>query len=109
MAFAAIAAGPIAATHADTNEIARSETVPYGDLNLASHDGTVTLYRRLHSAAADVCTDSVADQYAVDPGYRQCMQQAMGDAVAAVDRPQLTAYAQARGITVASRKGGRAN
>jgi UrcA family protein len=105
MAFAAVAASPIAATHAESNDIERSETVRYGDLNLNHQDGTVALYRRLHNAAADVCSDPVADQYASVPRYRRCVEHAMGDAVASVDQPQLTAYAQARGVAVATGKG----
>ena len=108
-AFAAIAAAPLTATHADSNEIKRSETVRYADLDLANPAGAVTLYRRLHIAAMDVCSDPAEWGYSADPGYQRCVKEAMGGAVASVDQPVLTTYAEARGVAVASRKGGRPN
>ena len=109
MAFAAIAGAPVAATHAESNEVRRSETVRYADLDLANQAGAVTLYRRLHTAAIDVCTDPSEGRYASVPDYQRCVEQAMGSAVASVDQPELSTYAQARGVGVTSRKGGRPN
>jgi UrcA family protein len=109
MAFAAIAALPVTATHAESNEIKRSETVRYSDLDLKNQEAAVTLYRRLRSAAADVCGDPEVDRYGAVPDYRRCFDDAMGDAVASVDQPVLTTYAQARGVAITSRKGGRPN
>ena len=43
------------------------------------------------------------------PDYYRCFDHAMGDAVASVDQPVLTAYAQTHGVSVASRKGARPN
>ncbi len=108
-AFAAIAAAPIAATHAEGSAVPRSETVHYGDLDLNNQEGAVTLYRRLHNAAADVCSDPAADKYSSVPHYQRCVAHAVGDAVASVDQPALTTYAVARGVAVTSRKGGRPN
>ncbi len=108
-AFAAIAAAPIAATQAEGNDVPRSETVRYGDLDLNNQQGAVTLYRRLHNAAADVCSDPAEDKYSSVPHYQHCVEQAIGEAVASVDQPALTAYAEARGVAVMSRKGGRPN
>ena len=108
-AFAALAAAPIAATHAQGNEIRRSETVRYADLDLANQEGAVTLYRRLHTAALDVCSDPAEWRYSSAADYQRCVQEAMGGAVASVDQPVLTTYAQARGVAVMSRKGGRPN
>ena len=109
MAFAAIAALPVTATHADSNEIRRSETVRYGDLDLANQAGAVTLYRRLRVAAIDVCSNPSDGRYSSIPDYQRCVEQAMGGAVASVDQPALTTYAQARGAVATSRKGGRPN
>jgi UrcA family protein len=109
MAFAAIAACPIAPTHAGSNEIQRSETVHYSDLNLNDQAGAVALYRRLRTAAADVCSVPDVDRYGSVPDYYRCFDDAMGDAVASVGQPVLTTYAQTHGVAVASRKGGRPN
>lgn len=108
-AFAALAAAPIAATHAEGTDVRRSEMVRYGDLDLSNRDGAVTLFRRLHNAATDVCGEPGEDKYSSVPNYQRCVEHAVGDAVASVDQPVLTAYAQARGVTVASRQGGLPN
>jgi UrcA family protein len=108
-AFAAIAAAPIAATHAEGTAVTRSEMVRYGDLDLNNQEGAVTLYRRLHNAAADVCSEPSEDKYSSEPDYKRCVEHAVGDAVASVGQPALTTYAAARGVTVASRKGGQPN
>jgi UrcA family protein len=108
-AFAAMAAAPIAATHAEGNAVTRSEMVRYGDLDLNNQEGAVTLYRRLHNAAADVCSNPSEDRYSSVPDYQRCVEHAVGAAVASVDQPALTTYAEARGVLVASRQGGRPN
>ncbi len=109
MAFAAIAASPIVATHAEEGQIRRSETVRYGDLDLANQPGAVTLYRRLHLAATDVCSLPQEGRYPSGPDYERCVREAMGNAVASVDQPVLTTYAQSHGVAVTSRQGGRPN
>lgn len=108
-AFAAIAAAPVAATYAEGNEVPRSETVRYGDLDLHNQEGAVTLFRRLRNAAADVCSNPTEDQYSSVPHYQRCVAHAVGDAVASVGQPVLTTYAQARGVAVVSRQGARPN
>lgn len=108
-AFAAIAAAPLTATHAEDTGVTRSETVRYGDLDLSNQQGAVTLFRRLHNAATDVCSNQAEDRYSTAPDYKRCLENAVGDAVASVDQPVLTTYAQARGVAVTSRKGGRPN
>jgi len=108
-AFAAIAAAPVAATHAENTVVARSETVHYGDLDLNNREGAVALFRRLHNAASDVCSDPAEDKYSSAPLYKRCVDQAVGDAVASVDHPALTTYAQARGLAVLSHQEARAN
>ena len=109
MAITAIAALPVNATHAENGEIQRSETVRYGDLDLANQPGAITLYRRLHTAAADVCSLPSEGRYSATPDYQRCVQQAMGEAVASVGQPVLTTYAQSHGVSVTSRQGGRPN
>jgi UrcA family protein len=110
LAFAAFAACPLLAAHAESTATRRTETVRYADLDLNNHEGAVTLFRRLHNAAADVCTSPADDTgHAAVPLYQRCVDHALGDAVSAVDQPALTAYAQAHGVPMPPRSGARPN
>jgi UrcA family protein len=109
VAFAAIAAAPIAATHAEDADLRRTETVHFGDLDLSNQQGAIALFRRLHNAAHDVCNRPAGDPDFAIGLYKYCVDHAVREAVAAVDQPVLTAYAQERGVSLASRKGARSN
>ena len=109
LAFAAIAACPIAATHAEDADLRRTETVQFGDLDLSSQPGAIALFRRLHNAAHDVCNQPAGDPQFAMGLYKYCVDRALREAVSAVDQPVLTAYAQERGVAMASRKGVRPN
>jgi UrcA family protein len=109
VAFAAIAACPIAATHAEGADIPRTETVQFGDLDLSSQQGAIALFRRLHSAAHDVCNQPAGDPAFAVGLYKYCVTHALREAVSTVDQPVLTAYAQENGVSIASRKGARPN
>lgn len=70
-----------------------TKTVSYRDLNLTNPQGTAALYRRITGAAQEVCgpaerTGSLLPR----PGYRECVQRAIAEAVAKVDSPELSAY-----------------
>jgi UrcA family protein len=100
LVFAVIAACPVAATHAGSNDSRRSETVQFGDLDLNNQQGAITLFRRLHNAAADVCTEPAdGAEFATVVAYKRCVDHAMSDAVSAVDQPGLTTYAQRHGVS----------
>jgi UrcA family protein len=73
----------------------RQQTVRFGDLNLHSVEGAATLYRRITSAAEDVCApSSMPGSRIVSSDYRNCVARAVGEAVAKIDRPELsTLYA----------------
>jgi UrcA family protein len=105
VAFAAIAACPIAATHAENADTPRSETVHFGDLDLSNQQGAIALFRRLHNAAHDVCLRPAGDPDFAVGLYKYCVNHALREAVSAVDQPVLTAYAQERGVSIAPRKG----
>jgi UrcA family protein len=110
MALAALSAGHFTAAHAAGNETQRSETVRYADLNLDSTAGASTLYQRLRHAAADVCTELTGDaEFAALPLYRYCLTRALSDAVATVNHPVVTAYAQTQGVELAPRKSSQPN
>ena len=69
-----------------------SRTVSYVDLDLNTSAGTVQLYRRIRSAAMDVCT--LPDNASLSgKGLRQsCEAHAIDSAVAKIGNRNLTAY-----------------
>jgi UrcA family protein len=81
----AIAAEPV---------ITRSTVVKFDDLNLATDAGAQTLYHRITRAAARVCVDA-SDRFPKSE-YRDCMQRAVNNAVAKVDRQTLYVVHQSR-------------
>jgi len=78
-------------------QIEQSKEVRYDDLNLDQAAGVEQLYRRLQGAATNVCDSRYKPgTLFVDPKWRTCMADALAQAVAAVDRPAVTAYHAAR-------------
>lgn len=81
--------------HADTTAKVGYETVTrtvrFADLDLAGKEGVVALYKRIKTAATEVCTTPVAsgtiDLYAQQ---LRCQRQAIGQAVREVNAPRLT-------------------
>ena len=66
--------------------------VHYEDLNVNTAAGAEQLYHRISLAAHAVCTDvGLPSSLTLHRIYKQCRQTAMEQAVAAVDRPKLTA------------------
>jgi UrcA family protein len=72
---------------------ARSVTVAYGDLNLASAQGTDALYARIVSAAREVCGAGEVDIRDLRglAAERTCESNAIAQAVHAVHNPALAA------------------
>lgn len=70
--------------------------VHYSDLDLTRSEGAAVLYERLHAAAKGVCASLDARDLASQMRFKDCVQTAIGSAVAKVDRPVLTAYHNAR-------------
>ena len=82
-------ATPGALTERDVEQI----TVHFGDLNIDQKAGAAALYRRIRHAAERVCGEpQLPGSHIVSPYWRKCVAQAVDGAVAAVDRPVLTAY-----------------
>jgi UrcA family protein len=76
-----------------------SETVRFADLNIESPQGAAQLYQRIHAAAQDVCHPLDSERsFVLIQKHRVCMQTAIGSAVAQVGVPELTDYAQSRGL-----------
>lgn len=70
-----------------------TKTVSYGDLNLANTQGAAALYRRITLAAHEVCAPAEQTGSLLPrPGYRECVRRAIAEAVAKVDRAELSAY-----------------
>jgi UrcA family protein len=68
--------------------------VRFPDLDLSRIEGVTKLYGRIAHAARDVC-DPLWTQWRI-PEYRTCVDQAIANAVATVNRPLLTQYHQLR-------------
>jgi UrcA family protein len=67
--------------------------VHFGDLNVDHPAGAAELYRRIRNAAESVCGDpQLPGSHMISLSWRSCVEQAVNRAVAAVDRPALTAY-----------------
>jgi UrcA family protein len=73
--------------------VAESTEVRYSDLDLDSAAGIAALYGRLQVAAEKVCDSRFhPGTRVVSPSWRTCVAEALTQAVAAVDRPAVTAY-----------------
>jgi UrcA family protein len=73
--------------------VAESTSVRYGDLDLDSAAGVAQLYARLQVAAEQVCDSRFhPGTHVVAASWRTCVAEALTQAVAAVDRPAVTAY-----------------
>jgi UrcA family protein len=71
------------------------KVVSFKDLNLNSAEGIDVLYKRIRSAAHDVC----ADPYRYDLSefaLRPCIADAMSRAIAQVNNPMLTSLYQSK-------------
>lgn len=73
--------------------VAESASVSYGDLDLDNAAGVAELYSRLQVAAERVCDSRFhPGTLVVSASWRTCVADALTQAVAAVDRPAVTAY-----------------
>jgi UrcA family protein len=70
--------------------------VHFADLDLSRIEGVTILYARLRMAAHIVCRPLDSRILLVDDESRACMDKAIADAVAGVNRPLLSRYHQLR-------------
>jgi UrcA family protein len=68
--------------------------VRFADLDLSRIEGATALYGRLRYAARMVCEPIQTQQPGLAEEYRACVDKAIADAVAGVNRPLLTQYLQ---------------
>jgi UrcA family protein len=88
--------GSNAAQAAEPDNTVAHKVVSFRDLNLNSAEGVEVLYKRIRSAAHDVC----ADPYRYDLSefkLRPCIDDAMSRAIAQVNNPMLTSLYQSKG------------
>src|SRR5579864_3742174 len=93
----ALAIGAQTAHGADPTDAARRHVVVrFSDLNPTSVEGAATLYRRLQSAAASVCTQGGIRDLTGAFRLRTCASAALAAAVTDINQPSLTAYYRAK-------------
>ena len=78
-------------------EAPKSLTVQFADLDLSKDAGAATLFNRIKGAAKRVCsTHSDGTTLREKQKYAACIEFALSNAVARVDRPELTEYVTSR-------------
>ena len=68
-----------------------SVVVKYSDLTLATDSGVNQLYRRIMSAAKQVCPDAPIRDFGAQRQMQQCRNQAAAKAIQQIDNPRLAA------------------
>ena len=88
------------ATNVSKDESATNErhqyVVRYADVDLSGIDGAITVYSRIRQAANAVCESLDSRVLGFAEKHRACVNQAIAEAVASVDRPLLSQYHQLR-------------
>jgi UrcA family protein len=70
--------------------------VRFPDLDISRIEGAAALYARLRGAARAVCEPLESRELALAAKHRVCIDKAITDAVASVNRPLLSQYHQLR-------------
>jgi len=92
-------AGIATASAADVPQI----SVSFKDLDLSRAADAKVLYRRLQSAATDVCQPVPAKELSRTLAWKQCYNAALERAVMQINAPQLVALHRADSSTVSGR------
>jgi UrcA family protein len=75
----------------------KSLTVQFADLDLSKNEGAATLFNRIKGAAMRVCSSHSGGKTILDKQrHAACVDLALSNAVARVDRPELTDYVTGR-------------
>lgn len=69
-----------------------SRTVSYADLDLNRSEGISVLYKRLNSAAKNVCAPLEGRLLSQKQNYKECVGEALSNAIADVNQPLLTQH-----------------
>jgi UrcA family protein len=70
--------------------------VRFADVDLSRIDGAMTVYGRIRQAASAVCGSLDSRVLGLMEKHRACVNQAIADAVASINRPLLSQYHQLR-------------
>jgi len=99
-----LAALALSGTAAAGTPITESVVVRYGDLNLNTQPGVVSLHRRIRHAAESVCHDLDSRIQGLRHAYQGCVKEAVTNGVSAVGNVNLTNFHanRGRGSVVAS-------
>ena len=79
-----------------------SETVSYADLDINKTEGAQALYNRLGRAAKNVCAPLRDRTLKRTMQHRNCISEAVANAVGAVNQPLLTQHHKSRGAEASS-------
>ena len=71
--------------------------VRFGDLDLNSRTGIVSLHKRLRNAAESVCSPLESRILGLHDAYVECVKEAVSNGVAAVANPNLTNFHASKG------------
>ena len=97
IALTALACCSAASAH-DSVSFVRHEAVNFRDLDVTTLQGAQVLFERMRDAASRVCSDPRVGSWPDSRSlYVQCVNDAMADAIATLDRPTLTALAAKHG------------
>jgi UrcA family protein len=94
--LAAVAALFVGSTFAAAPAETLQQKVSYADLNVTRAEGVTTLYKRVHSAAENVCHPLESRDLTQQSQWRACVRSSISQAIAQINVPALTSYAQAR-------------
>jgi UrcA family protein len=95
LCFAAAASTTVYAEPDSAFEMRHSTSVRVEKVNFDRRDEVAALYQRIIYAADQVCGPrTMTGFYYTSPGYIRCYNKAADEAVARVNRPELTAYYQ---------------
>ena len=89
--FALLSLTSVVATASGGDASVPTYKISFGDLDLDTAAGNERLYRRIHAGAESVCRALEGKDLANFAKHERCMEDAVADAVAKVDKPQLTA------------------
>jgi UrcA family protein len=88
--------GGSAAQAAEPSNVVAHKVVSYRDLNLNNSEGIDVLYKRIRSAAHDVCADPLRYDLS-ESKLKPCIDDAMSRAIEQVNSPMLTSLYQSKG------------
>jgi UrcA family protein len=87
-----LAALALSGAAAAGSPLTESRVVRYGDLDLNSRAGVLSLHKRIRNAAESVCGNLNSRIAGVKDVYDDCVKEAVNDGVAAVGNVNLTNF-----------------